>query len=106
VPKCVFSPELDRLDEINFRDDGEIRGVEDGRVLGRLVLALGDGEEHDAQVFAEVIARRADEIPNVLDEQEIQFGEIPLVDRPIDHLRVKVAHGAGCDLSNGDTGSP
>ena len=51
---------------------GDIRPIEDGGVLERLVLSLGHREQDAAQVLAQVVARRADEVADVLDEQEVQ----------------------------------
>ena len=36
-----------------------------------------DGEEHEAQVFAEVVARRADEVADVLDEEQVEASRVP-----------------------------
>ncbi len=47
---------------------------------------------------AEVEARRADEVADVLDEQHVEAGERQFVQRVVDHLRVEVTGVAGRDL--------
>jgi hydrogenase small subunit len=73
-----------RLGEIGLGDQRQVRAVEDGRVLERLVLALGDGEEHGAQILPQVVARRADQVTDVLDEEEVQVLEIPVRQRRVE----------------------
>src|ERR1035441_10068726 len=62
-------------EEIRFRDarHGGLR--EDSGVLERLVFAFGHGEEDDLEVFAEVVRRRADQVADVLDEEDVEAGE-------------------------------
>jgi hypothetical protein len=52
--------------------------MEHGRIFQRLVLAVGDGQEHDAEVLAQIIAGRADEVADVFDDEEVQAGECPV----------------------------
>ena len=50
----------------------DVGAVEDGRILERLVLALGDRQQHQPQILAEVVGGRADQVADVLDEQEVE----------------------------------
>jgi hypothetical protein len=61
-------------EEIRFGQDEDMGGQERLGVFLRLVVPLGRGQEDEAQGFAEVVARRADQVPDVLDEQEVQVG--------------------------------
>ena len=93
--------EADRFGEIDLGDHGEVGAVEDGRILERLVLALGHRQQHDAQVLAEVVARRTDEVADVLDEEHVERREVPAVERRTDHPGFQVTHGPGGDLAHG-----
>ena len=65
--------ELDGRGQVHLGDDGHVGRVEDGRVLERLVLALGHREEDQPQVLAQVEGGRADQVADVLDEQEVEL---------------------------------
>ena len=87
-----------RLGQVQFADDGDIRRLEHGRIFERLVFAFRHGQEHDAQVFAEVVGGGADEIPDVLDDEQVQARQIELLERAGYHLGFEMADGAGGDL--------
>ena len=74
--------------EVHFRDDGDVGGVEDRRVFQRLVLAFGDRDQDQAEVFAQIVGGRADEIADVFDEQEIQLVEVPVFQGASEPLRL------------------
>ena len=84
--------------EIGFCDDGNVRAVEYRRILEGLVFAFGYREQHEAQVFAEIVGRRADQVADVFDEQEIQTRASPSLERILDHGRFQMANRAGDDL--------
>ena len=71
--------ELDGLGEIDLGDDRDVGAVEDRRVLERLVLAFGHGNEHETKVLPEIVGRRAHQIADVFDEQKVERrpGPIP-----------------------------
>ena len=87
-----------RLGEVDLGDQGDVGGVEDGGVLERLVLALGDGEEDEAQALAQIVGGRADQVADVLDEEEVELVERPAVERGLHHRGLEVADRAGRDL--------
>ena len=86
--------------QIKLADDHRVGLVEHGRIFQRLVLAVGDGEQHDAQVLAQIIAGRADEVADVLDDEEVQPGHIQLLDSAGHHVRFEMADRAGGDLDD------
>ena len=90
--------EAGRTGHVDLGDDRDVGRVEDRRVLERLVFAFGDRHQHHAEILAEIVAGRADQVADVLDEQHVEIAERPSVERALDHLGVEVAHRAGRDL--------
>jgi hypothetical protein len=41
--------------QVHLGDDGDVGGVEDGRVFERFVFSFGDGKKHQAEIFAQVV---------------------------------------------------
>ena len=58
-------------EQVDLVDDHELAGAEHQRVLQRLVLALGDRGDHDPRVLADAELGRADEVADVLDDQQV-----------------------------------
>jgi hypothetical protein len=56
------------------------------------------GNEHQAQVLAQIVNGRTDQIADVLDKQEIQILQVPEIKRLLDHLSIQLADGAGGNL--------
>ena len=83
--------------EIALREEDEVRRLEHHRVLERLVLALGDGEDDHVRRLPEVVDRRADEVPDVLDEEDVRSLPGEVVERAVDQLGVEVAGLPGRD---------
>src|SRR6185437_5634125 len=81
-------------------DGGDVGGVEDGRVLERLVFAFGDRGQDAADVFAKVEARGADQVADVFDQQQIELLDRPAFERGLDHAGFEVAERAGRDLAD------
>jgi hypothetical protein len=71
------------------------------RVLERLVLALGHGQDHGLRALAQVEQRGADQVADVLDQQQRAARRIQRRHRGVDHLRVQVAARARVDLDDG-----
>ena len=69
-------------------------------ILQRLVFAFGGREQDEAELFAEVIAGRADEITDVFNKKEIEVVELPSFQCSLDHLGVEMADGSGSDLAD------
>jgi len=106
VPQQRVAVEADRGGEIDFGDDREIGGVENRRILQRLVFAFGDREQHGADLLAEVVAGGADKVVDVLDEEPVEISQVPAVERRRHHLRVEMTDRAGRDLTNRGAGRP
>jgi hypothetical protein len=77
VGERFFALESDDGGEIELREYREIRAVEDGWILQRLVLTFSDGQQHRTHRFADIVARGADKVADVLDEEKIDRVELP-----------------------------
>ena len=60
----------------------------------RLVLALGDGVDERTGALADIELGRADEVADVLDDDDVERVERELVEHRADHRRVEVAFAA------------
>jgi hypothetical protein len=100
----ALAVEADDLGDVDLVDHHRVGVLEDARVLQRLVLALGDRQQRDAQVLAEVPRGRAHEVADVLDDEHVEAVEVELVDGARHHLGLEVADGAGDDLHRGRAG--
>ena len=69
-----------------------------------LVVAVGHRRDHDSGAFAEVEQRRADEVPDVLDDDDRPRVGIELGERPGHHCGIEVAARASIDLDCARTG--
>ena len=67
--------EVEVRQQVDLVDQDELAGAEHQRVLQRLVLALGDRADHDPRVLADAELRRADEVADVLDDQQVDVAE-------------------------------
>ena len=61
--------------QVDLVDEHELAGAEHQRVLQRLVLALGDRADHHARVLADAELGRADEVADVLDDEQVEVVE-------------------------------
>ena len=85
------------------------RGGEHVGILQRLVVALGDRQDRDLGALTQIPHRRADEVADVLDEQQcrrIGGGRVQRqpIERRRDHRRIEMAALAGVDLHGRRTG--
>ncbi|OBQ52045.1 hypothetical protein A4U61_08025 [Streptomyces sp. H-KF8] len=95
--------ELGGPGEVGLGDQHQLGEAERGGVLERLVLALGDGGQDDAQRLTEVVGGRTDEIAHVLHEQQAGALGQPVVQVPGEHVRLQVAQPVGEHLLDRDT---
>src|SRR5574340_297216 len=84
--------------QIGLGQQHGVGGAEHHRVLRWLVVAFGYREERDVEILAEVEARPADQVADVLDEQDVDAVEIHVVHRVVHQMGVEVAGSAGDDL--------
>ena len=68
--------ELDGLRQIDLGDHRDVGGIENGRIFERLVSSPRLPTSTPAAIFAEVIARRANQVADIFDEQDFQPGAI------------------------------
>ena len=74
----------------------DARGVlEHLRILERLVLALGDGEEHDHFLLAEIPVCRAHQVADVFDDEQPRSPQVDGVERREHLQRIEVARASG-----------
>jgi hypothetical protein len=58
--------------QIGFGDKDQISATEHHRIFGDFVLPLRDGNKDDVEMRSHIVARRANEIPDVFDKADIQ----------------------------------
>ena len=68
------------LGKVHLADNHHVRRLEHRRILQRLVLPLGYRQQHDAQVLAQIVGRRADQVADVLDDQQVEPGQVEPLD--------------------------
>ena len=94
--------EVDIGQQVDLVQQQQVGGGEHVGILERLVLALGHREDHHLARLAEVEGGRADEVADVLDQQQRAVRQRQARQRLGDHLRVEMAALAGIDLQRGD----
>jgi len=92
------------LRHVGFGDDGHIGSVEDRGVFERLVFSFGRRKEHQAKRLAQVVARGADQVAYVFDEEIVELRQVPAGEGGFDHLGFEMANGSGDDLPDGHAG--
>jgi len=68
------------------------------------VFTLGNREDRDLAVFAEIEGRRADQVADIFNHQHIKRRQIEVIGAVADHVGVEVATGTGIDLVRRDPG--
>ena len=74
--------ELDGGGKVHLRNDRDVGAVKDSWVFQRLVFAFGHRDKHQPKFFAQVVGGRANQIADILDEEQIQLVEVPFLQRP------------------------
>ena len=80
--------------QIDLVQQHHVDRAEHHRVLQRLVLALGHRVDHRLGVLAHVELRRTHEVPDVLDDHQIEGRKVQALQRPVDHRGIEVAFAA------------
>lgn len=96
--------DVEMRQQVHLGEQHEIGGLENVGVFERLVLAFGDREQGDPARFAEVEGGGADEVADILDEQQPARRQRQLIQGVADHVCVEVAALAGVDLHRRRTG--
>ena len=89
---CGRGVELDSFGQVELGDYGDVRAMEDGGIIERFVFAFGDREENEAQVFAQIIGRGADEIADIFDEEKIERADLPIAQSILERIASSVSH--------------
>jgi hypothetical protein len=87
--------------EIQLGDHNDLTCAKRLRVLPRFVIALGRAEQKDPQVFPQFVGRRADQITDVLDEQEVERLVSKFWESTLNQRQLEVARATGRDLNGG-----
>ena len=93
--------EIEMRQQVGLVEQHEIGGDEHVGIFERLVLAFGHRQHHHLVRLAEVESRRADQIADILDEQQRAWHELQRLEGVADHMGVEVAALAGIDLDGG-----
>src|SRR5579883_2314341 len=88
--------------QIDFAEDQQLRLEEDRGIFEGLVIAFGHAQDHDLRGLAQVVAGRAHEVPDIFNEQDVEAGQAPVGQVPLNHARIEVAGAAGGDLFHGE----
>ena len=84
--------------QIDLVQDQQLRLEKDRGVFERLVFSLRDAENHKFCRFAQIVARRTDEVADVFDQQQIDVLQTPIEKGPFDHAGIEMACAAGGNL--------
>ena len=85
---------------VRLVDDHCAAALEDERVFERLVVSLGDGQDHQIQMRAGVKFCRTDKIADILQNDEIQPLRSKLPQTLAGHGGVEMAHAARVQLND------
>jgi hypothetical protein len=96
----AFRVEAGRGREIRFGDQHKAGVGEDAGVFEGFVLALRDGEKHHPRMFSQVEHCRAHEVPDVLDEKNVEAGRPDVIGCVSHHVSVQMA-GRACGYLHG-----
>ena len=65
------------LRDIDLGDDRGVGGVEQRGIFERLVFAFSHAEERYANLLAQIVARRADQVADVFDKEVVEARPVP-----------------------------
>ena len=98
VGDAPIDVEGDVREQVDLVEQHGRAGAEHVRILERLVVALGHRADDHLLGLAQVEERRADEVADVLDEDDRAGPRVERPERLGDHRGVEVAAGPGVDL--------
>jgi len=96
---------IDMRKQVDLRYYCRRRTGENAGILEGLVIPLGNGEQHDLEVLAQVVGGGADQIANIFDEKDICL-QPALFELGADKSRVQVAGASGNNLPCRNTEPP
>ncbi len=65
--------EFNDFGKIDLRNYRDIRAIEDRGILQWLVLTLRHREQNQPKILSQIVGRRADQIPHILNKEEVQL---------------------------------
>src|ERR1700722_10125346 len=94
--------------QIDLVEQHYVDGAEHHRVLQRFVVTFGDRINHRLGVFADVEFGRAHQISDVLDNHQVEAGQVQSLQCAVDHGCVEVAFAAEsiASVEQGYLGAP
>ena len=100
----IIHAEIDIGRKVDLVDNEHIQTAINVGVFVGLVVAFGHGSDKDVGVRAKLESGRADEVADVLDDDQIQILERQLCQRHFDHVGIQMAIATGVDLDCGHAG--
>ena len=104
VPFTAFDVEIKVGHHVHLVDDDEVADGEHEGVLEGFVVAFGHGEDHRVTGRAGVELGRANEVADILKDDEVRLFEVEVIESLAGHLRIEMAHAAGVQLDGRHTG--
>src|SRR5262249_25317220 len=71
----LLQVEVEGWEQVDLVDDDDVARPEHHRVLQRLLLALGHRGDHRPRMLTDVELRRAHEVADVLDHEQVEVAE-------------------------------
>jgi hypothetical protein len=87
-----------QIDLVHYHQVG---AIERGRVFQWLIFAFRNTKHHDPRTFTEIVAGWANQVTDVLDEQNLERLQRPALQAALHHAGVQVACASGRDLADG-----
>src|SRR4029077_1616577 len=84
--------------QVGLGQDKQLSFEENSRVLQWLVIAFGTTEHDNFCSLTKIVARRANEITNIFDQQQIELVVIEIFERTFNHRCFEVTSAARCDV--------
>ena len=97
--------EFDGFGQIHLGDDGDVGGVEDGRIFERLVFAFGDRQQDQPQILAQIVGRGATRLPTFSMNRKSSSSRSQPSRASLNHRGFQMAERAGGDLLDGHLGA-
>ena len=95
----VIHAEIDVGQQVDLVDDERIHAAIGAGIFIGLVVAFGHRCNEDSLMRAEFEVRRADEIANILNNEQIELRQVELIERAAQQNRIKMTIAAGDDLN-------
>jgi len=101
---ALFGIEIHVGQKVHFVEEHNIGVVEHGRILERLVLALGYAQNDYLVVFTQIEGGRTDKVSHILDQENIELLQVERLKGMADHMGIQMTSCAGVDLPYRNSG--